>query len=115
MGEVGSVWKDLTPKDRILGYSGACTLMVVLASKTQGFHDICLPNQCAAAIAKLAFLLFLNSDPITKHRRMIPVHIRLEKVRSSSDPFRRHSPATCNTVAGVRLALSYLLNLLICT
>ncbi len=38
-GKVGSLWKDLTPKNGILGYGGACTLMDVFASKTQGLHE----------------------------------------------------------------------------
>lgn len=49
IGKVGSDWKDLTPKEGLLGYGGACTLTVVLASKTKGFHDICLPNQCVSS------------------------------------------------------------------
>lgn len=60
IGKVGSDWKDLTPKDGILGYEGACTLMIVLASKTRGFHDICLPNECASAISKRCVPTVLN-------------------------------------------------------
>ena len=60
IGKVGSEWKDLTPKDGILGYGGACTLMIVLASKTRGFHDICLPNQCASPKSKVCRPTVLN-------------------------------------------------------
>lgn len=48
IGRVGGQWKDLTAKDGLLGFDGACNLFVVLESRHGGFRDVCLPAQCAA-------------------------------------------------------------------
>lgn len=47
IGKVGSVWKDLTAKEGVLGFATACGLFVVLESRHGGFSDVCLPNQCS--------------------------------------------------------------------
>jgi hypothetical protein len=31
----------------MLGYEGPCNLFVVLEAQHNGFHDVCLPNECA--------------------------------------------------------------------
>jgi hypothetical protein len=49
IGKVGGVWKDLTAKEGVAGYTGACGLFVVLESRHGGFGDVCLPNQCSPA------------------------------------------------------------------
>jgi TPR repeat protein len=49
IGKVGSAWKDLTAKEGLLGFESACGLFFVLQSKHEGFHDVCLPNQCSSA------------------------------------------------------------------
>ena len=47
IGKVGNQWKDLTAKEGLLGFEGACRLFVVIESRRAGFHDICLPDECA--------------------------------------------------------------------
>jgi len=47
IGKVGTQWKDLTAKEGLLGFDGACNLFVVLESRHNGFHDVCLPSECA--------------------------------------------------------------------
>ncbi len=47
IGKVGTEWKDLTAKEGLLGFEGACNLFVVLESQHKGFHDVCLPTQCS--------------------------------------------------------------------
>ena len=47
IGKIGSEWRDLTAKEGMLGYEGPCNLLVVLESQHSGFHDVCLPNECA--------------------------------------------------------------------
>lgn len=47
IGKIGSEWRDLTAKEGMLGYEGPCNLLVVLESQHSGFHDLCLPNECA--------------------------------------------------------------------
>lgn len=73
IGKVGSNWKDLTPPNGLSGYGGACTLMVILASKTRGFRDICLPNTCA------------QSDSKTCTPTVLTFQSRYEESRTSSD------------------------------
>ena len=47
IGKIGRQWKDLTAKERVLGFDGACNGFIVLQSQTHGFQDICLPVECA--------------------------------------------------------------------
>jgi hypothetical protein len=47
VGKVGTQWKNLTAKEGLLGFEGACTAFVILDSQSAGFHDICLPNECS--------------------------------------------------------------------
>jgi hypothetical protein len=47
IGKIGSEWRDLTAKEGMSGYEGPCNLFVVLESQHSGFHDLCLPNECA--------------------------------------------------------------------
>jgi hypothetical protein len=47
IGKIGNQWKDLTAKEGVLGFDGACNLFIVLQSQNYGFHDICLPVECA--------------------------------------------------------------------
>jgi hypothetical protein len=49
IGKIGNEWKDLTAKEGLLGFLGACNLFVVLESQQRGFHDVCLPVQCMPA------------------------------------------------------------------
>ncbi len=49
IGKVGTQWKDLTAKEGLLGFDGACNLFVILESQRSGFHDVCLPNECSPA------------------------------------------------------------------
>lgn len=47
MGKVGTQWKELTAKEGLLGFDGACNLFVVLETQRAAFHDVCLPNECS--------------------------------------------------------------------
>jgi hypothetical protein len=47
IGKIGTQWKDLTAKEGVLGFDGACNGFVVLMSQHSGFHDVCLPVECA--------------------------------------------------------------------
>jgi len=47
IGKVGSAWKDLTAKGGLLGFEGACSRFTVLETSQNGYHDVCLPIQCA--------------------------------------------------------------------
>jgi hypothetical protein len=47
IGKIGSDWKELTAKEGVAGYTPACGLFVVLASRHSGVDDVCLPNQCS--------------------------------------------------------------------
>jgi hypothetical protein len=49
IGKVGTEWKDLTAKEGLLGFAGACNLFVVLESQQSGYHDVCLPMLCSPA------------------------------------------------------------------
>ena len=48
IGKVGNVWKELSPKQGLQGFNGACNGLIVLERQHNGFHDICLPNACSA-------------------------------------------------------------------
>jgi len=50
IGKVGTKWKDLTAKDGLLGFEGACNLLVVLETQHGGYHDLCLPIQCSQPV-----------------------------------------------------------------
>ena len=50
IGKVGTKWKDLTAKDGMLGFDGACNLLVVLETEHGGFNDLCLPIQCSQPV-----------------------------------------------------------------
>lgn len=47
IGKNGTEWKDLTANQGSLGFEGACNLFLVLQSQHSGFHDVCLPAECA--------------------------------------------------------------------
>jgi hypothetical protein len=47
IGKVGTEWKDLTAKEGLLGFEGACNGFVALDSQHGGFHDVCLPVECS--------------------------------------------------------------------
>ena len=47
IGKIDGVWKDLTANNRILGFDGACGDFVILESQHGGYHDVCLPIECA--------------------------------------------------------------------
>jgi hypothetical protein len=47
IGRLAGEWKDLTAKEGLLGYDGACNLFVILEDRHNGFHDVCLPDECA--------------------------------------------------------------------
>jgi hypothetical protein len=47
IGRIKGEWKNLTDKDGLSGFEGPCNLFVVLETQHNGFHDICLPNECA--------------------------------------------------------------------
>ena len=47
IGKVGSVWKDLTAKEGVAGFTPACGLFLVLEGQHGGYSDVCLPNQCS--------------------------------------------------------------------
>ncbi len=47
IGKVATQWKDLTAKEGLLGFEGACNHFVVLLSQRAGFHDVCLPAECS--------------------------------------------------------------------
>ncbi len=47
MGKIDNQWKDLTAKEGVLGFDGACNGFIVLQSQNYVFHDICLPFECA--------------------------------------------------------------------
>lgn len=49
IARIGNGWKDLTAAGGLLGFTGACNLFVILESRHNGFHDVCLPAQCSAA------------------------------------------------------------------
>ena len=49
IGSVKGQWKNLTGKDGMSGFEGPCNLFVVLETQHNGFHDICLPSECAPA------------------------------------------------------------------
>jgi hypothetical protein len=49
IGKVASTWKDLTPKDGVLGYDNACGFFIVLNERHGGFNDVCRPDQCSTA------------------------------------------------------------------
>ncbi len=54
IGKVGNEWKDLTAKQGgLLGFAGACDLVLVLESERDGFHDICLPLLCASDTGRM--------------------------------------------------------------
>jgi hypothetical protein len=52
IGEVDGRWKDLTAKEGLEGFDSTCGGLVVLESQSDGFHDVCLPNQCDPATAR---------------------------------------------------------------
>ncbi len=47
IGKIGSVWRELSAKEGVLGFEYACGLFVVLDARHNGFSDICLPDQCS--------------------------------------------------------------------
>lgn len=49
VGRIKGEWKNLTDKDGMSGFDGPCVQFVVLATQHNGFHDICLPYECAAS------------------------------------------------------------------
>lgn len=49
IGQVGNEWKNLTAKEGLIGFYGACNGFIALESQHNGFYDVCLPNQCSTA------------------------------------------------------------------
>ena len=47
IGKIGGEWKELSAKEALLGFSGACNNFIVLDSQHNGFHDVCLPDECS--------------------------------------------------------------------
>lgn len=47
LGRIKGEWKNLTDKDGVSGFEGPCGQFVVLTTQHNGFHDICLPYECA--------------------------------------------------------------------
>ncbi len=47
IGKIGEEWKEL---GSLLGFTGPCGCFVVLDSQHNGFHDVCLPNECSTPI-----------------------------------------------------------------
>jgi len=50
IGKVGVEWKNLSAKGDLLGFDSACGGFLVLESKHNGFHDVCLPDQCSGGL-----------------------------------------------------------------
>ena len=50
VGKIGEEWTELSPKEGMQGFNGACNGLIVLDSQHNGFHDICLPNECSAPV-----------------------------------------------------------------
>jgi Sel1 repeat len=51
IGKFGGEWKELSPKEGLLGFYGACNGLIVLESQHNGFHDICFPNACSVPVS----------------------------------------------------------------
>ena len=49
IGKVGGLWKEISAKGGLSGFAGACAQFLVMESEHEGFHDICLPNECSKA------------------------------------------------------------------
>lgn len=47
IGRIKGEWKNLTDKGGMSGFEGPCNMFVVLETQHNGFHDICLPYECA--------------------------------------------------------------------
>lgn len=47
IGRIQEEWKNLTGKEGMSGFDGPCVQFVVLTTEHNGFHDICLPYECA--------------------------------------------------------------------
>jgi hypothetical protein len=50
IGKISEEWTDLTAKQGLMGFSGACNGFIVLDSQHNGFHDVCLPEECSTPI-----------------------------------------------------------------
>jgi hypothetical protein len=50
IGKIGKEWKELSAKEGLFGFSGACNGLIVLESRHNGFHDICLADECSATV-----------------------------------------------------------------
>ena len=48
IGKVANEWKDLTGSGGLSGYDDACGRFVILETQHNGFHDVCLADQCSA-------------------------------------------------------------------
>jgi hypothetical protein len=48
VGKIGVDWKDLTAKVGSLGFDSLCGGIVGLESQHNGFHDVCIPDECSA-------------------------------------------------------------------
>lgn len=47
IGKIGTEWKNLSANGDLLGFDSACGGFLVLESQHNGFHDVCLPDQCS--------------------------------------------------------------------
>ena len=50
IGKIGQQWKELSPEGGLLGFTGPCGGFVVLDSQHNGFHDVCLPDECSTPL-----------------------------------------------------------------
>lgn len=50
IGKIGEEWKELSPKEGLPGFNGACESLIVLESRHNSFHDICLADECSAPV-----------------------------------------------------------------
>jgi hypothetical protein len=48
IGKVGKDWIDLTAKEGLMAFSGACNGFMPLEDQRNGFHDVCIPDQCSS-------------------------------------------------------------------
>ncbi len=49
IAKVGGKWRDTTDSHGLLGFDVACGDFVVLEAQHNGFHDVCIPDQCSTA------------------------------------------------------------------
>jgi len=50
IGKIGQQWKELSPEAGLRGFTGPCGGFVILDSQHNGFHDVCLPDECSTPL-----------------------------------------------------------------